>query len=442
MSCTNHSQATLHNEYPDILTAVLKLNFQMKSLLALFLVTLSSLSAFAAEGLRSLPESAEALGMIGGRIALLDDPSVVRQNPASMGLIGEASWQTNFQAWHGDTDFRSSSTGKEDSMILNWKLLGSMFGTMPLSDKLTVGLGLSVPFGLSINWPRDGAFRYAAPFDATLQTIAINPAISYQLSKKLSFGIGADIIYSRLQLDQAFPWFAVVPGSAPGEVTMQGDGWGLGAYMGINFEPAVGHRFSLTGRLPVTVKYKGDATWTERPAAVAGAFATSTTFRSEIQYPGSIGLGYAWLASQRFALGLSGEWIQNSTHDDLPLNVGKNQALIGGPGLDLNWKDSWSMGMGLQYKVTDTITFRSGYQYSTSPLRDETYIPSVPANDRHMFSLGLGYRKGKNSIDFSYTLMPMESRTVKGSTSTPAGTFDGRYSFLWHVLALSVTRRF
>lgn len=140
----------------------------------------------ASEGLHSLPDSAAALGMIGGRQTLLADPSVVRANPASMGSIPEASFQFNFQTWHGDTDFRSAGTGAEDSMIKNWKFRGSLYTVIPINEKLTVGLGVSVPFGLSTNWPRGGAFRYTAPYDAVLEVVAINPAISYAVSDQLS----------------------------------------------------------------------------------------------------------------------------------------------------------------------------------------------------------------------------------------------------------------
>ena len=393
-----------------------------------------------AEGLRSLPDSAGGLGMVGARMTLLDDPSVVRANPASMGQITDSSLMLNFQAWHGETDFKSSATGAEDSMILNWKLLGSIYSVIPLSEKLSFGFGVSVPFGLSINWPRDGAFRYTAPYDAVLETVALNPALSYELTDWLSVGAGLDVFYSRLKLDQAFPWFIPLGAPTPdGDLTMEGTGWGIGSYMGINVQIAERHRLAFTGRLPVTVSYQGEATWSNVPGPLAGVFKSRTDFGSEIQFPGSIGVGYAWDITDRLAVGVEYEWIQNSTHDDLPLEVGGNQALLGGDGLSLKWKDSYSTGIGLRYRATKNLTLRAGYLYSSSPLRDSTYIPSVPANDRHLFSIGGGYTRGKNTIDVSYTFMPMESRSVRGA-SQPA--FNGDYDYNWNVLALSYTRRF
>lgn len=396
-------------------------------------------SGEAAEGVRALPDSAEALGMVGGRFTLSEDPSVVRSNPASLVKFDEAAFQLNFQAWHGDTDF-TRLDGRSDSMIHPWKLLGGLNVVYPISDTLTAGVGVSAPFGLSIDWRRDGIFRYLAPSEALLQTIAVNPAVGIRLTERLSLGLGADIFYSRLKLEQAFPW-SLVTGTAArdGDMVFDGDGWGLGGYMGLNFEINDDHRIALTGRLPVEVDYEGDFTVTHVPGALSDTFATRTQFESQIEFPGSVGVGYGWDLTERLSLGIDFEWIQNSSHDDLPLSIGRNQAMLGTDGLDLGWKDSFSTGFGLQYQVNENLKLRSGYLYSESPLRDETYTPAVPGNDRHMLSVGAGYEWGKNTIDLSYTYLPFESRSVRGAAQPG---FDGDYEYRWHVVGISYTRKF
>lgn len=407
--------------------------------LALACTAVSTL-ANSAEGLRSLPDSAEALGIIGGRFAQLDDPSVVRANPATLTDLLDPALQVNLQAWHGETDF-TRFDGAEDSMILPWKQVGGFNLVQPISDGVTAGLGLSVPFGLSINWPRDGLFRYAAPYDAVVQTAALNPAIGLRISDKVSLGLGVDVLYSRLKLEQAFPWAAVTGAPfADGDATFESDGWGLGGYFGLNFDVTDEHRLSLTGRLPVKVDYEGHFEITNIPAPLRGLFLPSTEFDSEIEYPGSLGIGWGWDVTDRLSLGVDFEWIQNSTHDDLPLSIGSNQPLLGGsPGIDLRWRDSISTGFGVSYALTESLTLRAGYLYSESPLRDETYIPSVPANDRHIVSIGAGYAWENDSIDVAYSFMPMESRSVSGAAQPG---FNGDYSYQWNILAISYTRRF
>ena len=65
-------------------------------------------------------------------------------------------------------------------------------------------------------------------------------------------------MYGRLEIKQAYPWSALGIPAADGEVALDGDGWGVGGYMGVNWEIAKGHRLAVVGRLPMKVTYEGD----------------------------------------------------------------------------------------------------------------------------------------------------------------------------------------
>ncbi len=396
--------------------------------------------ARAAEGVRTLPDSAEALGMAGGRLANLSDASVTRSNPANLSTLDRPQVMITSQPWYGETDF-TGVNGREDSMILPWKPLGSLYAAVPLSDGVTAGLGIAAPFGVSISWPRDGAFRYVAPFDAVLQTAALNPAIGFDLGENLSVGLGLDIFYSRLKLDQYFPWGLLTgrPGTPDGIMEFEADGWGLGAYFGTTLRISDHQRLALTGRLPVTVSYSGDFHIDTVPGAFGAAFANDSRFETEIEHPGSVGVGYGIDLTERLMFGIDFEWIQNSAHDDLPLDIGRNQALLPADRLVLDWEDSWSIGAGLAYDLDDRWTVRTGYLFSKSPIPDHTFNPAIPTNDRHLFSVGIGYALPKGSIDLAYSFVPMRDRTIRGNQQ-PA--FDGDYDITWSVFTLSLTRYF
>lgn len=57
---------------------------------------------------------------------------------------------------------------------------------------LSVGIGLTVPFGSLTRWPNDGPFRTATTFSA-LPLLDIKPTIAYKVTESLSLGLGADI---------------------------------------------------------------------------------------------------------------------------------------------------------------------------------------------------------------------------------------------------------
>jgi long-chain fatty acid transport protein len=274
----------------------------------------------------------------------------------------------------------------------------------------------------------------------SLQTIAFNPAVGLKINDEVSVGLGLDIYRSDLNLRQRFPWALVVSAPVPdGTMNFEGNGWGIGGYFGINFTLGDRHQLALTGRLPVSVDYEGDFTIDNIPDPTA-ALPTSR-FTSEIEHPASVGVGYAFTATERLTFGLDFEWLQNSTHDDVPLNIGANQPLLDGKtAVPLAWEDSISVGFGIEYKWIEELTLRAGYLYSDTPMSETTWNPAIPADDRHIFSLGFGYTWDEcNTIDFAYSLIHMPNSTITNNI-TPA--FNGVYSYSWDILTLSYSRRF
>lgn len=405
--------------------------------LLLFSLVVSILPAHSAEGVRALPETAEAIGLAGARLTLLDDASVTRTNPASLTRISDTMYQVTYQGWHGKTDFRNFG-GVSDSMIVPWKHTGSLYLVHPVSDTLTAGLGVSAPFGVSINWPRTGAFRYTGAYDATLQTVAINPALGLKINDEVSIGFGLDVFRSKLRLEQRYPWARLVPGSPDGDAIFDGHGWGLGGYFGLNFDFGERHHVALVGRLPISVDYEGRFSVTNVPGPVPAA--PFTPFGSEIEHPGSVGVGYAFDVSEDLSFGIDFEWLGNSSHDDVPLDIGSNQFILGGQNaIPLNWDDSISVGFGVEYQASDSWTLRAGYLYSDNPSSVRTYNPSMPTDDRHILSAGVSYTWGANTIDFAYSLLLMDASSISGNVQ-PA--FNGAYDYDWNILTLSYQRRF
>lgn len=395
---------------------------------------------YAAEGLRTLPDSGQGMALNGGRLVIQDDAAVTSKNPASLTKISQSTLEVTYQPWHGKTDF-TGSMGQTESMLDPWKHLGSLYFATPVNDTMTFGLGVTAPFGISIDWEKEGVFRYFGAHEAILQTMALNPALGLKINDKLSVGFGLDIFRSSLKFEQKFPWALVAGAPVPdGDMTFEGDGWGLGAYFGVNFDVGERHHFAFVGRLPVSVDYDGDFEITNIPAP--GAAAPMSPFDSEIEHPGSLGLGYGYDVSDRFRIGVDFEYIFNSSHDDIPVGVGVNQALLQKTTTPLGWDDSYSIGIAGEYQWTEQIVLRAGYQYSDSPMNNQFFNPSIPANDRHIISVGFGYTWGEdsqNSLDFAYSLIHMEDSNVSGNI-IPA--FNGKYDYDWDILTLSYTRRF
>lgn len=406
-------------------------------------------AAHAAETFSVVPDSAQGLGIVGGRYANLQDASAVRVSPANILKIEKSELLINAAMWNGDISFTPSGGGGAVQMNKPWVFPASMYFVQPIiPGRLAFGIGVSTPYGMSASYPHDmgSPLRYALPYSASLLTVDITPAVAFKVCDSLSVAAGLDIMYADLQMKQFYSWSNLggpFLGAPEGDTKIHGQGWGLGAYGAINWTIAKKHRIVVVGRLPMRVNLSGDFQATNMPAGLSPPFSSSSNFNSGISFPGSISVGYGFDVTDRFTVGFDFKWSQNSSTYDLPLQIGNNQPLLGGATTSVfGWKNSVDVGTGMTYKLDENWVLRGGYLFSENSQPASTFTPLVPGYDRHVFSLGVGWRGKTRGVDLTYAYVYYPTRTVSGSYSNPAGQYDGTYNHQWHVLSLSVTQRF
>tara|TARA_R110002096_G_scaffold29509_4_gene88920 strand:+ start:9357 stop:10625 length:1269 start_codon:yes stop_codon:yes gene_type:complete len=410
-------------------------------LLATTLFSVFVQSGRAQEGLRSLPDSAAVSGKMGAKFATVDDPTATRFNPANLSFLDGTQVLVGASVWYGEVDFQSL-VGTSEEMGDPLKYTGGLYLGGPIGDSpFSWGFSASAPYGVDMRWKRDGVFEFALPHEASLVTLDLSPAISYQISEKTTVGAALNVMWSQLNLEQDFPWVALtgVPGTPNGVQEFDGDGWGVGATFGITHEIAEGHRIAATGRLSIPTDLSGDYTITNIPAPLEPFFSDRSDYNTEMEFPWSYGVGYAVDLCEAVTLGFDFEYIGNSTHDDLPVDIGVNQALAPSDSVGLNWEDSFSVGTGLDYRVNEKLTLRLGYLYTQTPIPDETYIPLIPGADRNIVTFGLGYQTKRGSWDFAYVAGFYQDREIRTNV---VPQFNGNYESQWDVFTISHTINF
>ena len=155
-----------------------------------------------AQALRFQPQGATAAGQGNAFAAQADNPSAIQFNPAGLTQI------QGIQGYFGTTIMGGSIKFKGPTGIDSRGDLGDSVST-PLPShfyvsanlgafraislsSLTVGLGISSPFGSNTRYPVDGPFNTAIT-SAELPLIAIKPTIAYKINDALSVGVSADI---------------------------------------------------------------------------------------------------------------------------------------------------------------------------------------------------------------------------------------------------------
>ncbi len=408
-----------------------------------------------ADGFRNPPDGALSLGRIGGTYAQIDDASTVSRNPANMTDIKQPEYCVSVTLGYGEKKFTRPSevaaTGAGGSFdttaksVNNFAALPDVYVVYPLQEKLVAGFALTTPFGRSTTWDKDNSlFRYTAPYYSQLIGINANPNIALKINDSISFAAGVDVLWSSLDIKQVYPWSAVTgnPASPDGDSEMYGDGVGFGGNAALNFKVTGKQKISLSYRSPISVHYDGTTKITEIPAGLPpplSGVTHSSSFGSDVTFPAVAAIAYGIELTETVRVEADVEWVQHSTFDDLTVDAGSNNVLLPASTLPGNWTDTWTYGLGADWKFAPEWTARAGWIHLDTPIPETTQIPSIAEQDQNVASIGLGWAGKNRRVDLAYAYGFLSSRHVDNNANP---LYDGTYDFNSQLLALSYDSKF
>jgi long-chain fatty acid transport protein len=390
-----------------------------------------------AEGFRNSPAGAFSLGRAGGRIAHIDDASAATHNPANLSLLSqpEVSIDPTFVYFGVKYDNGAAKSYTIDP----WKILPNLHAAVPLQNtNFILGMGVTVPYGLSVIWEKNGPLRYTTPHFNELQTLNANPSLAMKIGERVSLGVGFDAMWSKLKMRQFYPWSLVLtnPALPDGEVEASGDGVGWGGNIGISVQISQSHRAALTFRSPIDVGYSGDYHLSGVPSGLSGIFPPAGSFDSDIGFPTIVGVGYGINITPKFQIETDFEWLEFSRFDRLPLNLGNPIPGVP-PQFTQNWRNTFTAGIGGEWNFHPQWSLRSSYQFYRTPVPDATFSPSIPDSDQHALTLGMAYSSHHHVVEAAYSRVFYLDRNINVSSA-----FDGHYSMDVHLISMSYHYRF
>jgi long-chain fatty acid transport protein len=440
MSCGGTINAKLPMNIKTIKKQCMQTNLQIgrKNRLilkrAFVLFALLSALPLKAEGFRDATIGAFDLGRSGGRIAQVDDSTAVQNNPANLVDVTNAEVQFAPSVIYISVDYKAPN-GESAATIHPLKVLPNFFASMPLDEgRYVLGFGVTVPYGLANQWktsssayqPGGTLFNNAANF-GKLTTINFNPSIATKIGDHLQLGIGLDVMWSELEIRQ----FIAAPQV---EAHASGDGMGYGGNLGLTWKITDHQRLALTYRSTMTVNYNGRMR-IENTGGPGGD--PSTSFGSQIKYPNIIALGYGIDVTDKIRLESDVEWLSFSQFQNLGIRTG-NIAALGGLNLSQNipqkWHNTFTAGIGGDWKFTDNWVMRAGYQFFESPVPDSTFSPTIPDANQNVITVGIGWRGKHSSLELAYGLDFYNDRNI---TNDQNPALNGRYTFNVHLFSIA-----
>ena len=107
-----------------------------------------------------------------------------------------------------------------------------------------------------------------------------------------------------------------------------------------------------------------------------------------------------------------------------------------------NWEDTWRLGLGVNYKVSDAWKLRAGVAYDPTPVKDEFVTARIPDSDRTWLTLGTSYQLSSSfSFDLAYVHIFFDDRSINRSTQL-GGTLEGEFDNHADIVGLQINWKF
>jgi long-chain fatty acid transport protein len=288
---------------------------------------------------------------------------------------------------------------------------------IPLGERVTAGLSVVVPFGLSTNWGQHSAVRYQATL-TDLKTINLSPELGGRLNEHFSIGAGLDLQWAQVKFNQMAGSPALL---ALGKVDPtlddslsfnKGKSFSTGFHAGIlgmfNDEHT---RIGLNYQSQVKHQFHGNSILSGRLADAPLFADTDATFVSDNLFSNTVGLPdittlslyqdinptFAVLGSLVYAgwesfkviklyqvAGLNDESLENALINSYSPNF---------------YKNAWRFALGTNVHVTDEWMLRLGGGYDQTPTINAQRDIRLPDANRWALSIG-GHYQMRPSLGF------------------------------------------
>ncbi len=440
------------------------------------ILTLLAAPGAMAAGFALIEQSASQMGnAFAGGAAIANDASTIYFNPAGMtrlpkqivGGLHLVSPQAEFKGSATDPIGNPVATGGDGGDGGELGVVPNFYFTMPLNERLVVGLGVSVPFGLATQYDDDWVGRYQA-IKSEVATININPSIALKVSDSLSVGFGVNFQYMEAELTQAIDQgslcipalqapppaglgldaataaatcagLGLTPQGNDAIAKIEGDDWSGGFNAGLLYEPTSNTRIGLAYRSQVSQQLKGDASFRNAdPLFTGGNFPVfvNDNVGAGIDLPQTASISIYHDLNEQWSVMADATWTGWSSFQELRVEYDGFQP---DTVVDESWNDNMRYALGFDYRHNSAWTFRGGVAFDESPIPNDGHrTPRIPGEDRTWVSLGFGYRMSPTmAIDVGYShLFVKDPKLAHGTPST--GTISGEYDASVDILSAQV----
>ena len=446
-----------------------------KTLLAM--TTLLAASGANAAAFQLAEVSTSGLGRAyAGEAAIADNAAVVATNPALMSLfktnqfsVGgvyvdskiNMSGNTDITALGRNVGARlpSASTNLHQKNVVPGSLVPNMYFVAPVNDKVAVGAGMNVNFGLKSEY--DNKYN-GGVFGGTTDLTALNLNLSgsYRVTEGFSAGLGLNAIYAQAKIERRAGFLADVPAalrramndpkiatllaspnassllSSQALANVKKDtiltqlqdkaAWAFAWNAGVMYQFNENHRIGLAYHSKVDIDF------TDHTATSLQAHRIGQEGGLKLNLPDYLEFSGFHQLTEKFAMHYSykySHWsrlknLYASYHSDGKEAFHKK----------MYYRNSSRVALGGTYDVDEKLTLRAGIAYDQASATEHASA-AIPDTDRTWYSVGATYKFTPNlSVDLGYAYLKgkkvhfKEEQVIRNGAVVVTGNYTSKAS--------------
>lgn len=341
--------------------------------------------------------SARSTAMGGAAMANEAEPASLAVNPALITELEGTQAQLGLTAVTADAT--TSVAGQTRSLQNDVWYLPNFFITQKWSDQVSFGLGGFSRYGLGGEYqdPVTSWIGSNLAYKVKLETFSFTPTIAVKASDEFSVAMGLEAMVISFAQNS---YFNLAPSNS-GNYEISGSGVSWGGNFSFIYKPEWAEKWALGGMYRTKVKQNLNGRINADGKSFPQINIHGADAEGSISLPDSISAGIAFRPTDAWTLeaGIVGTFwssydqilIQYTDSESSPVIRNKKK-----------YKDVYRLNFGTEYKLNQNWALRAGYVYDKSPINKHEMDTLVPVDDRHIASIGAGYKTDTWSIDLAY----------------------------------------
>lgn len=330
-----------------------------------------------------------------------DDYSALAYNPAGM-TLGGSGMQAGIAGIYEHADVSAPNYGGRDATT-NMDVVVAVpnfFTQYKLNDKVVVGFGVYVPFGLATQYDKDWEASDHG-IKSSVEAIDYTVGAGIKVTDKLSLGLAA---FAR----DAKVYLTSTAGNGARRNKFDLEDWSFGTRIGAMYEIDKDTRVGIAYTSRTRESVKGES------YVLSGARIMDTKLITDA--PEYVQLGAYHKLNDKVALSAGAKWTRWTRFKTLTIRPVSEVAQ--------RWQNVWSFSVGADYFYSEKVTLRAGIGFDESPVPNSRLRTAALAdNDRWEFSVGASYKANEKwTFDVGYMFLYLPTYTVHNNRPNLAGT--------------------